>query len=89
MDILVEMINRQRQDHESMLRGIAAGLRSSLAVFRIHRSWLFHIELSNDIRGERLRFVEAMKEATAINIQGNEIASSAILMLSYAALQCT
>ncbi|KAI0317198.1 hypothetical protein OF83DRAFT_1172193 [Amylostereum chailletii] len=26
-------------------------------------------ELSNEIRGERLRFVEAMKEATAINIQ--------------------
>lgn len=27
------------------------------------------IELSNDIRGERLRFVEAMKEATTINVQ--------------------
>ncbi|KAA1473948.1 hypothetical protein DENSPDRAFT_931311 [Dentipellis sp. KUC8613] len=26
-------------------------------------------ELSNDIKGERLRFVEAMKEATAINVQ--------------------
>jgi len=26
-------------------------------------------ELSNEIRGERLRFVEAMKEATAINVQ--------------------
>lgn len=26
-------------------------------------------ELSNDIRGERLRFVEAMKEATTINVQ--------------------
>ncbi|TCD66723.1 hypothetical protein EIP91_001016 [Steccherinum ochraceum] len=26
-------------------------------------------DLSNDIRGERLRFVEAMKEATAINVQ--------------------
>jgi len=25
--------------------------------------------LSDDIRGERLRFVEAMKEATAINVQ--------------------
>jgi hypothetical protein len=28
-----------------------------------------YIELSDDIRGERLRFVEAMKEATAINVQ--------------------
>ena len=27
-------------------------------------------ELSSEIRGERLRFVEAMKEATAINVQG-------------------
>jgi hypothetical protein len=27
------------------------------------------VELSDDIRGERLRFVEAMKEATAINVQ--------------------
>ena len=32
-------------------------------------------ELSNDIRGERLRFVEAMKEATAINVQGASILS--------------
>jgi hypothetical protein len=31
----------------------------------------YHIELSDDIRGERLRFVEAMKEATAINVQSN------------------
>ncbi len=30
-------------------------------------------ELSNDIRGERLRFVEAMKEATAINVQCTSI----------------
>jgi predicted transcriptional regulator len=30
---------------------------------------LSSVELSDDIRGERLRFVEAMKEATAINVQ--------------------
>jgi len=28
-------------------------------------------ELTNEIRGERLRFVEAMKEATAINVQAH------------------
>jgi hypothetical protein len=28
------------------------------------------LELTEEIRGERLRFVEAMKEATAINVQG-------------------
>ena len=35
-----------------------------------------YIELSDDIRGERLRFVEAMKEATAINVQSNKVPSS-------------
>ncbi|KAI9569605.1 hypothetical protein HD554DRAFT_2020185 [Boletus coccyginus] len=29
------------------------------------------LELTNEIRGERLRFVEAMKEATAINVQAH------------------
>ena len=35
------------------------------------RAWLTpsRPELSNEIRGERLRFVEAMKEATTINVQ--------------------
>jgi hypothetical protein len=28
-----------------------------------------HAEISDEIKGERLRFVEAMKEATAINVQ--------------------
>ncbi|KAI5123915.1 hypothetical protein M0805_006333 [Coniferiporia weirii] len=49
-ETVIGMIDRQRQEQEAMLRGIAA-------------------ELSNEIRGERLRFVEAMKEATAINVQ--------------------
>ncbi|KAG0707341.1 hypothetical protein DFH29DRAFT_796875 [Suillus ampliporus] len=33
------------------------------------------LELTEEIRGERLRFVEAMKEATAINVQGAFILS--------------
>ncbi|KAH9859073.1 hypothetical protein C2E23DRAFT_855733 [Lenzites betulinus] len=36
---------------------------------RMLRTLATGLELSNDIRGERLRFVEAMKEATAINVQ--------------------
>ncbi|KAF5389461.1 hypothetical protein D9757_004252 [Collybiopsis confluens] len=44
------LIERQRQDHEGLMRTLTS-------------------ELSNEIRGERLRFVEAMKEATAINVQ--------------------
>ncbi|KAJ3866631.1 hypothetical protein EV359DRAFT_36274 [Lentinula novae-zelandiae] len=47
---IVELIERQRQDHEGLMR-------------------LLTNELSNEIKGERLRFVEAMKEATAINVQ--------------------
>ncbi|KAJ3803205.1 hypothetical protein GGU11DRAFT_671026 [Lentinula aff. detonsa] len=47
---IFELIERQRQDHEGLMR-------------------LLTNELSNEIKGERLRFVEAMKEATAINIQ--------------------
>ncbi|KDQ57452.1 hypothetical protein JAAARDRAFT_265172 [Jaapia argillacea MUCL 33604] len=47
---IVALIERQRQEQERMLRGLAA-------------------ELSNEIRGERLRFVDAMQEATAINVQ--------------------
>ncbi len=48
-------------------------------------------ELSNDIRGERVRFVEAMKEATAINVQGvyirqNLFMPTLVLTLTF---QCT
>ncbi|KAJ7497252.1 hypothetical protein FB451DRAFT_1550172 [Mycena latifolia] len=47
---VADLIDRQRQDQEGLLRALTA-------------------ELSNEIRGERLRFVDAMKEATAINVQ--------------------
>lgn len=68
MDVVVQIIERQKQEQEATFRGIAAG-ESFRWVDRLHV--LTHIsELSNDIRGERLRFVEAMKEATAINVQG-------------------
>ncbi|KAJ7647374.1 hypothetical protein FB45DRAFT_197586 [Roridomyces roridus] len=49
-ETIMGLIDQQRQDHEGLLRALAA-------------------ELSNEIRGERLRFVDAMKEATAINVQ--------------------
>ncbi|KAK7057231.1 hypothetical protein R3P38DRAFT_2496653 [Favolaschia claudopus] len=47
---IVDLINRQRQEQEKLLRALVAGL-------------------SDEIRGERSRFVDAMKEATAINVQ--------------------
>ncbi|KAJ7593917.1 hypothetical protein C8J56DRAFT_1160658 [Mycena floridula] len=49
---IANMIHRQQEEHEGLLRAVAG-------------------ELSNEIRGERLRFVEAMKEATAINVQSH------------------
>ncbi|GLB37676.1 hypothetical protein LshimejAT787_0407270 [Lyophyllum shimeji] len=47
---IASLVDRQRQDHEGLLRALAT-------------------EISVEIKGERLRFVEAMKEATAINVQ--------------------
>ncbi|KIK67153.1 hypothetical protein GYMLUDRAFT_217139 [Collybiopsis luxurians FD-317 M1] len=49
---IAELIERHRQDHESLMRMLTN-------------------ELSNEIKGERLRFVDAMKEATAINVQAH------------------
>jgi hypothetical protein len=73
------VIERQRQDQERMLRTLANGNKHfSLNVSTLYpTSWKLivcftYIELSDDIRGERLRFVEAMKEATAINVQSNK-----------------
>lgn len=67
-------IERQRRDQERMLRALANGeIRSSH-----YAMCLSSIELSDDIRGERLRFVEAMKEATAINVQSTFSYSSLV-----------
>lgn len=68
MESVANMIERQRQEQEATLRAIASGRFQKLFLIRIPIH--FVTDLSNDIRGERLRFVEAMKEATAINVQG-------------------
>ena len=70
MQTVIGMIETQKQEQETMLRNIAAGtLQMKYQYIFIYL--IFDVELSNDIRGERLRFVEAMKEATAINVQGS------------------
>ena len=72
-----------------MLRTLANGNkpvfpRLSLLSTIPRTDYLFrNIELSDDIRGERLRFVEAMKEATAINVQSKK-KKSPIITLSKA-----
>ncbi|KAK4689185.1 hypothetical protein P7C73_g942, partial [Tremellales sp. Uapishka_1] len=44
------ILERQRQDNESLLRALAT-------------------DLTGEIRGERIRFVEAMQQATSVNVQ--------------------
>ena len=68
-DSVLEIINRQRHEQEQMLRALSTGRYPALNARCSHRRH-FPTELTNEIRGERLRFVEAMKEATAINVQG-------------------
>lgn len=66
-EAVAAMVERQRVEQEGLVRMITA------------RMWLLRClplstltepaELSDEIRGERLRFVDAMREATAINVQ--------------------
>lgn len=70
-DSVLEIINRQRHEQEQMLRALSTGRQASIVQFGMFSlSRRSPTELTNEIRGERLRFVEAMKEATAINVQG-------------------
>lgn len=64
---IAELINRQQQDQKALVRALATGC----SAFRISKMLLtfFLLEISDEIKGERLRFVDAMKEATAINVQ--------------------
>ncbi|KAJ7072366.1 hypothetical protein C8F01DRAFT_1076413 [Mycena amicta] len=63
---VANLVEKQRHDHEGLFRALAAGKFSTCSsTYASH----IHAELSNEIRGERLRFVDAMKEATAINVQ--------------------
>lgn len=67
------LFDKQRQAQEQVLRAVAAG--SSPFSPREHDRGPLRpadvngVDLSDDIKGERLRFIEAMKEATTINVQ--------------------
>jgi hypothetical protein len=64
------LIDRQRRDQETMFRAFTNGMHIFCCfIYESKRLTLFFIEISGEIKGERLRFVEAMKEATAINVQ--------------------
>ncbi|KAJ8696412.1 hypothetical protein PTI98_006285 [Pleurotus ostreatus] len=66
-DLIAGIMHQQRRDHEAMLSTLVHGMDtlSFLTVVELTLS----AEVSSEIRGERLRFVEAMKEATQINVQ--------------------
>lgn len=74
------LFDKQRQEQEQVLRAVAAGKSlwgsdpndCTPLWFVNPRS----VDLSDDIKGERLRFIEAMKEATAINIQSKHASPS-------------
>lgn len=68
------LIDRQRHEQEALFRAFTNGVYHLSFFKEIHLCHPPHalaslIEISGEIKGERLRFVEAMKEATAINIQ--------------------
>jgi len=55
-----------------MLRALSSGEGFDLFFILALKSFFTYFsELTEEIRGERLRFVEAMKEATAINVQAH------------------
>ena len=66
------LMDRQRQDQETLLRAFTDGksiFSRCVSCYGGILTLLCSIEISGEIKGERLRFVEAMKEATAINVQ--------------------
>jgi hypothetical protein len=63
------MINHQRRDQEYLVKCLGEGT-STGEKNCIITDLIKIIELTNEIRGERLRFVDAMKEATSINVEG-------------------
>lgn len=70
------LMDRQRHDQEAMFRAFTNGELTRLLLEaqnqKINEMTMDHSafsEISGEIKGERLRFVDAMKEATAINVQ--------------------
>jgi hypothetical protein len=66
IETIASLIDRQRQDQEGLFRALTSGTHHFLDISNMLDNI---IEISDEIKGERLRFVEAMKEATAINVQ--------------------
>ena len=64
-----ESLEKIRKHNDDLLRAVATGEFESLSLgpllcLSLNRM----IDLTSEIRGERLRFVEAMREATSVNV---------------------
>ncbi|KAG6897516.1 hypothetical protein C0992_000742 [Termitomyces sp. T32_za158] len=66
---LTTLIGHQCQHQEQLIRALGTGTCAYLEAIVNHKAILLFPEIFDEIKGERLRFVEAMKEATAINVQ--------------------
>jgi len=63
---VVSVLERQRNDNEMLLRALATG---ETQIFRLVYLANGYVDLTSEIRGERIRFVEAMQQATSVNVQ--------------------
>ena len=70
VDQVMGVLDRQRSDNEVLLRALATGM--SGYALKDERFMLMP-DLTAEIRGERLRFVEAMQQATTMNISSELI----------------
>jgi hypothetical protein len=61
VDQVAALLERQRGESEMLLRALATGI--------VFASTGLIIDLTGEIRGERIRFVEAMQQATSVNVQ--------------------
>ncbi len=63
MEQVVAVLDRQRHENELLLRALAQGKPL------LPKATDITTDLTGEIRGERIRFVEAMQQATSVNVQ--------------------
>ena len=64
---VLAILDRQRNDNEMLLRALATGSLGFIQQKLSHADDSL-IDLTSEIRGERIRFVEAMQQATSVNV---------------------
>jgi hypothetical protein len=64
---ILSVIENHRQANENVLRSLAIGEYRPDCIMWFEAMADF-VDLTNEIRGERIRFVEAMQQATTVNV---------------------